>query len=217
MKMTAKKPFFLTLLVTCSLFLPLSSHAAFKCWTNKEGVRECGNTIPPEYAQQETETINERGLVTDVQERAKTKEELEQERKQAEEKKRREEEEAARRKKQDAYDRVLLSTFLSEQEIIDSRDRKISAIDGTIEVTRITIDKLDSDLQAERKRAANFERKGKTIPENVQKTISSLERQIADKQSYIASKEQEKKLITEKYAKDLERFRELKASGRSLR
>lgn len=197
--------------------LPALSHAAFKCWTNKEGVRECGNAVPPEYAQQENETINKHGMVTEVKARAKTKEELEQERLKAEAEKRRQEEEAARRREQEVYDRVLLSTFLNEQEIINARDRKVSSVDATIEITRISIDKLEADLQKERRRAANYERKGKNIPENVQNAIDSLERQIADKQGYIASKEKEKVALREKYAKDLERFRELKASGRRLR
>jgi hypothetical protein len=211
-----RRPFF-TFLLACGLALPLSSQAAFKCWTNSEGVRECGNAIPPEYAQQKSETVNERGLTVEVQERAKTQEELDEERRIAEEEERRKTEEAARRKEQDAYDRVLLSTFLSEKEIIDSRDRKTGAIDASIEISRITIDKLEGDLKRERKRAANFERKGRQIPENVQKSIDALERQIADKQSYIESKKEEKQEIMDKYAKDLDRFLELKEQGRRLR
>ncbi|MGM0593623.1 MAG: hypothetical protein ACQETD_03710, partial [Pseudomonadota bacterium] len=134
-----------------------SSQARIKCWTNSEGVRECGNAIPPEYAQQESETINERGLTVERQERAKTKEELAEERRRAEEEARRKAEEARRREEQARYDRVLLSTFLSEQEIIESRERKVGAIDATIEVTRITIDKLEADLEKEQKRAAGYE------------------------------------------------------------
>ena len=64
-----------TTLSLLALLLPFHAHA-FKCWTNNEGVRECGNVVPPEYAQQKTRTINERGITTEVKERAKTKEEL---------------------------------------------------------------------------------------------------------------------------------------------
>lgn len=217
MKMTMKRLPALLLFIAGVLALPLSAQAAFKCWTNKDGVRECGNAVPPEYAQKQSETINERGITVDVQERAKTREELEQAKKQEEEEKRLQQEEEKRRKQQETYDRVLLSTFLSEQEILESRDRKIASIDASIELTHITIDKLTKDLERERKRAANLERKGKSIPENMQKSIDSLQRQIADKQSYIQAKEQEKDDLKQKYAKDMERFRELKADGRRLR
>ncbi|MGW8227457.1 MAG: hypothetical protein ACWGOW_01080, partial [Gammaproteobacteria bacterium] len=49
---------------------------SIKCWTNKDGVRECGAVVPPEYSQQRVEVMNERGIVVDVKEAAKTKEQL---------------------------------------------------------------------------------------------------------------------------------------------
>src|SRR3972149_4543035 len=50
--------------------------ATVKCWTNNEGVKECGATVPPEYAQQEHKEINKQGIVVNVQERAKTDAEI---------------------------------------------------------------------------------------------------------------------------------------------
>ena len=44
-------------LLACALaalavaLLPLPASAGIKCWTNDDGVRECGNTVPPKYAQ----------------------------------------------------------------------------------------------------------------------------------------------------------------------
>ena len=220
--MTMKRSLYILFLVSGLIALPLTTLAAsksssFKCWTNKEGVRECGNAVPPEYAQQESETINARGVTVDVQDRAKTPEELEQERKRKAEENLLKAEEEKRKKEQENYDRVLLSTFLSEQEIVQSRDRKSAAIDATIELTNITIDKLKTDLEQERKRAANIERKGRTVPDNLQSSINSLQRQIDDKEKYIESKEKEKEQLKEKYARDMERFRELKANGKRLR
>jgi hypothetical protein len=213
----ANHPLLLSLLFCSTLTVPLSSHAGIKCWTNKEGIRECGNMIPPEYAQQESRTLNERGMTIDVKQRAKTQEELEAERLRHAEEKRRQAEEEQRRKEQQTYDRVLLSTFLSEEDIVRSRDRKVSAIDATIEVTHITIDKLQEKLGKEKGRAANLERQGKPIQKGLQRDMESLQKQINNKQSYIASKEREKQQLIDKYASDLERFRELKAEGRTLR
>ena len=221
---SANKSLLLSLVFSGALALPLASEAGIKCWTNRDGVRECGNAVPPEYAQQETRTINKRGITTDISERAPTKEELEEQERQKEaEQLRLEEEERQlaleeqRRKQQETYDRVLLSTFLNEEEILRSRDRKLVAIDATLELTRITVDKLQEKLEAEKARAANYERQGKTLPERTQEDIDSLQKQIDDKQNYIVSKEKEKQELLDKYEADMVRFRELKASGRKLR
>lgn len=219
-----KYPLLFSLVFCSALTLPLSGVAGIKCWTNKDGVRECGNIIPPEYAQQKSETINEQGITTEVKERAPTKEELEARRreqeaeaKRLEEQKRQQALEEKQRKMQERYDQVLLSTFLTEKDVLESRDRKVSAIDATIELTRISMDKLQENLDKEKTRAANFERQGKPIPQRSQEDIDSLQKQIDDKKNYIASKEREKQELLDKYAADLKRFRELKAEGRHLR
>ena len=51
-----------------------------KCWHNQDGVRECGNVVPPEYAQQGSETKDKFGVTIGATGRAKTLEELEAER-----------------------------------------------------------------------------------------------------------------------------------------
>ncbi|MCW8828942.1 MAG: DUF4124 domain-containing protein [Gammaproteobacteria bacterium] len=211
-----QKTFLIGCLLGSALLMPLHGQAAIKCWTNNEGVRECGNAIPPEYAQQESETLNKRGMTVDVQKRAKTGEELEEERRRRAEEEQRRAEQERLRKEQANYDRVLLSTFLSEQEIIEARDRKISAIDATIELNRITVEKHKVDLQHEQQRAENYRQRERAIPENLQQSIDSLERQITDKNRYIKSQQEEKARLELKYQQDLERFRELKASGRRL-
>ncbi len=210
-----KKLFLITIIGLCTT--PIVTHGAIKCWTNNEGVRECGNTIPPEYSQKSSKTLNERGITVETRKRALTKEELAEKQQREEEEKRRIAEEKAARKKQNAADRVLLYTFLTEEEIIAARDRKLTVIDGNIEVTNITIGKLKGDLKEQRKKAANSERKGKPVSEGTLTGIASLERQIKSKKEFIEAKKAEKKAIIEQYAKDLERFRELKEQGRKLR
>lgn len=218
MKETRKSNHILTALLTTSLLLPLGAQAAaFKCWTNSEGVRECGNSIPPEYSQKKSETINERGITVDQQKRAKTKEELQTERRRQAEEEKRQAEEKRLREEQEKRDRVILSSYLSEQDIIDTRNRMMDAIDGSIEIRQINIDKLEKDLEKENKRAERYKSKNQEVPEDIQKAIASLQRQIADKQQYIQGKEQEKAELHEKYDQDLIRFRELKGKGRSLR
>ncbi len=187
-----------------------STQAAIKCWTNHQGVRECGNAVPPEYAQQETRTINERGMTLDVQERARSAKELA-----AEEESRRQEEAAAseeqrRREEQVRNDRVLLATFASEQDIIRARDRQLSALEGMVEYTQLSIGKLETRLGDFQKRAEKLQGAGKAVPKNLQDDIGSLQKQLESKRSYVVSKQEEITTLRVKYDQDLQRFRELK-------
>lgn len=182
-----------------------------KCWTNKDGVRECGNTVPPEYIQQEVDTLNKRGVTIDVKERAKTKDELEQERAAREAEEKRLAEEKRRREEQAAYDQMLLATFTSEQDLLEARDRKLAAIDASIEITGITIGTLEQKLTELRKRAAGLERGGSAVPADLKEDMVSIEKQIGEKRKYIEYQQQEKQEMNEKYAADLQRYRELRA------
>lgn len=207
----------ISLATLVTLLIGNAAQAKIVCWTNSEGIRECGNSVPPEYAQKETRTINKRGITTDVQERAKTPEEIAEEKAREAEEKRIAEEKARQEREQAAYDRVLLSTYISEDDIIRARDRQSSSIDATIEITRITIDRVQEKLDSEKKKAANFERQGKKLPKTLKEDIASMQQQIQDKQRFIDTKEAEKQKIREKFDADMLRFRELKASGAHLR
>lgn len=212
-----KQLFMLTL--TSTLLLGGAAQAKpgkIVCWTNSDGVRECGNSVPPEYAQKETRTIDKQGMTTEIRERARTPEELATDRARQAEEERLAAEEEKRQQAQEAYDRVLLATYLNEEDILRSRDRQSSSINATIEVTQIAVNKLQDKLNEERKKAANYERQGKSLPERVQQDIDALQGQIDSKSSFIQSKELEKKALHEKYEADMIRFRELKANGAKL-
>lgn len=183
--------------------------AAIKCWTNHQGVRECGNVVPPEYSQQRTRTVNERGITVEVQERAKTAEEVAAEERRArdevEERKRAEE----RARAQAERDRVLIGTFTTEEELLASRDRKLTALEATIEVTGLSIDSLQKSMEGYKKKAADIERSGKPVPEALTRDIANLQKQIDNKRAYVGNKQKEMEALREQYARDLLRFREL--------
>lgn len=196
---------------TALLLLSTAAEASIKCWVNKEGIRECGNAVPPEYAQQEVKTLDNRGITTDVRPRAPTAEEVEAERQRQAEEERIQAEEAQRRREQEVIDRVLLASFLNEEDIIRTRDRMTATINATIDLTRINIDKMRERLTEERRRAANFERQGKAVPERTREEIHSLEQLILEREQYIAAREQEREQLHDHYKAKQLRFRELKA------
>ncbi len=204
-----------SLVLAGALLLATSAHAKIVCWTNNEGIRECGNAVPPEYAQKEVRTFNQRGMVMEVQERAKTAEEVKAEKAREAEEKRIAEEQEKSRNEQLRYDRVLLSTYLTEEDIIRSRERKSNLYEASIEVTRSTIEKLQAKLDEDNKRVAQLEKKGKKPPERVLQDITTLQQQIEEKQRFIDKKELEKQELHKQYDADLKRFRELKANSQT--
>lgn len=186
--------------------LALPAQARFKCWTNSDGVRECGQNVPPEYAQQGHEEINKLGITVDKHERAKTEEEIEAEKKLAREKV---EEEKIRQAKE-REDRILLETFSSVDDINMTRDGKIASLETAITLSGKRIEKLQSELDVLIARAATQERKGKTPSEDLLQDIESLKRQINNNEEFIVQKHKEQDLMREEYAHYVERFKVLK-------
>ena len=195
-------------LLPLSFLLTTSSavYARIICWTNNDGVRECGDTIPPEYSQKGREEISEGGMVIDERGRALTDEEIaEQKRKNAIEQERiRQEEEQARQ------DQILLYTYTNIEDIELTRDGKIHLLETSIGLANKRSEKIRSELDRREQQAATLERDGKEIPEHLVEDISSLRRQINENSEYIDNKKQEIEQVTLEYAESIERFKYLK-------
>jgi hypothetical protein len=187
-------------------FLSPALHAEFKCWTNAEGVRECGNVVPPEFAQGGHETITEQGTVVERVDRAKTKEELAEEAR-LEELAR---EEERKRQEQEMQDRVLLNTFSNEDEILMTRDGKLLAVETEIRITRKNIENTKNRLRSLRASAANMERSGKPVSAALSRDIRETEMQLKNYQQFIENKQLERETIKQQFADDIQRFRRLK-------
>ncbi len=180
--------------------------AAIKCWTNKEGVRECGNVVPPEYAQQSVEKLNTLGIKVDEQERAKTEEE----RAAAEAAARQAEQDAEKARQRAAADRVLLDTFSSTEDMLLARDGKIGGIESQIKLTENQVEQLEANLQAIVAAAAEQEKQGRTPGEKVEQDIANVRQQIERKQAFIAAKRTEQDEVRAQFDADISRFEELK-------
>ena len=150
--------YFILSALTLLLSQPVMA-AKFKCWTNNEGVKECGSYVPAEYSQKRIETRGDTGRVVEVKERAKNKAELAE----IERLKKLKEIEDAKIAEQKKKDDILLKTFSNERDINMLRDSKINVIDGIITVTNSNNKALKKKLAKLQKKAANIERQGKTF------------------------------------------------------
>ncbi len=197
---------FLVVSLLALMVAPIGVSARIKCWTNKEGVRECGNRVPPEYAQKGHQEVSKHGITTKRQQRAKTPAELEAEKQKeiaAEELKRKAREQAA-------HDRVLLDTFTTAKELEIARDSKIEVIDARIAHTENRIDRLQENRGIMQKEAARLERSGKPVPKKLSDDIRRVQRQIKENHGFVAEREQEKKEVDAQFERDLKRYRQLK-------
>ncbi len=180
--------------------------AKFKCWTNNEGVKECGSYVPAEYSQQRIETRGDSGRVLEVKERAKTEAELAETDRLAKLKEIKNAKIAAQKKKDD----ILLKTFTRERDINMLRDSKVNVIEGIITVTNSNNKALKKKLEKLQKKAANVERRGKKPPANLLEDIIIIENRISKNKKSNKAKREEQKTIRTKFAKDLQRFHNLK-------
>lgn len=204
---TPRRTRFLCAALCGVLALPGLAQAAIKCWTNSEGGRECGSVVPPEYAQERLEIRNERGMVVNVEEGAKSPAQLEEEARRARE----QEERKQRAETQAREDRILLDTFMSEQDIVRSRDDKLTALEGGIQLTESMLERQQANLERLHKRAAPHEKRGEPLPEDIAADIAELERQIDNNHRYIEDQRAEQAKIRDTYEAYLERFRQLTA------
>jgi len=187
------------------------AEAALKCWTNKDGVRECGATVPPEYVGQGHEEVNRLGVKVHEQGRAMTAEEYAAEREAARLAKAEAERLAAEQAREAHENHILLETFASEDDILLARDGKIAAVDGEIRFARSTIEKLQADLDRRISEAATYERKATPIPEQLEADIAQVRGQIEAQESFIEQKRVEQEQIRAQHETLRERFVELRA------
>ena len=187
------------------LSISMPAQAAFKCWKNHEGIRECGNKVPPEFAQKGHQEMSSQGIVKSEQARTRTKEELAEDARLA----KIAAEKLEQEQKQARQDRLLLDTYTDVAGIERKRDEDIATIQSSINLANKRKDKLQQDLNKLIAQAAVVERAGKTPNENLKKDIASLRRQVKNNESFIADKRKEQGSVRTSYAKYIERFNTL--------
>jgi hypothetical protein len=175
-------------------------------WVDADGSTHYTDKIPPDQIERSHQELSGTGIRTLTVPRAKTDEEVEEERKL--ERLRAEQQRLI--DKQQAADRVLLRTFRSEEDLIMARDGKLAAIDVMIKVTQGNIRRHQVKLSDLQHRAATREREGRTVTKVLLTNIDNTLRNINDAYANIERKEQGKNAIHQTFARDLKRFRELK-------
>lgn len=203
------------LLAALALVLGVGAPAAsakIVCWKNNEGVRECGNAVPPEYAQQSVERKSAMGVTVDKTERAKTAEELERDRAERERMAREKAQQDRIAAERARHDAVLLQTFTTEEDLKLAHDGKVAAIDSRIKHSEQIVERLELSRAELQREAASLERSGKKVSESLQQQITDVQNQIDKTLAEIERRQEERLQLQDRFRSDLARYRELKGS-----
>lgn len=200
----------LSLIFVLLLLAPLASLAqqtkVFK-WVDKDGVTHYGDSIPAEYAELPKEVLNDRGVTVANLEGKKTPEQLEAERI--------EKERVVAIELQRRADQALLATYLSVEEILLHRDRRVELFQAQSRVTELYLSNLQRRLQKLRNEASNFQPYsedsdapaiGNELAEDLRKTKEIIGRHERNLQKFQADEQQ----IIARFDGDITRFKVLK-------
>lgn len=176
------------------------------CWTDDQGLRACGDRVPPEYAKGEREVFDAQGRVVEKKVRQKTPEEVaEIERKAAAAVV-----EAARAEKQTRYDKYLLQTFGSVAELEGARDARLRTVDSLVNINEKSVTDAEASLKTLQARAEAQKKDGKEPDARLLKQIKQFEGSLVDGLKAREQKKKERAEIIEKFGTDIARYKKLR-------
>jgi len=179
-------------------------------WEDPSGTRHYGDYVPPEYAGSAHSVLNEQGVEVE-----NVSGSLSEEERAAIAARARAEAEAEQAVRAAAIrDKVLLSTYLSVDEIEALRDRRIELLAGQIRITQKYLDNLREKLlklerEAQRYSPYSADPDAKPIDEKLARELSETLNSILLYEKNLAKSKEEQKQVREKFAADIQRFMEL--------
>ena len=188
-------------IIFLTFIAPIVVQAKIKCWTNKEGIKECGDRIPPQYAQEASEEFSDGGILLKKNPKAKKIDQVNQDNKLAN----------AQANKEKA-DQLLINMFSNVSEIYSARDKKIEQINQEIRLIETRMQKLIENKLKIESVIEKSNPDGKDRIARLKNDLISTEVQIEKINQFILEKENELSLVLQKYKKDSERFIELQTN-----
>lgn len=174
-------------------------------WTDEDGNVHYGDSIPPEYSDQEQRTLRD-GVEVDRRERALTEEELEERRRQEA----REEAEREARERQREEDERLLRLYGSVAEIERLRDDRVEGIQSQIRLTESNLEELENSLVSVEESIQRYRDRDEEVPEYLVDRQENLSQQINDHQRHILERENQLEQVRQRFQREIERFSELR-------
>jgi len=193
-----------------ALLIPLvagAQEAKVYRWVDAEGNVYFGDSIPPEFAEFPKEVLNERGVTVGNLAGKKTEEQKEAERIAT-----------VRRVAQELQqraDQALLATYLTVEEILMHRDRRIELFQAQSRVTELYLSNLEARLSTLRSDAANYKPYSENsdasiIPDELAEDLRKTKETIARHKRNLQKFQTDEQQIIERFDGDISRFKILK-------
>ena len=194
------------------LLLPLALPAAEKAqklyrWTDSEGVVHYGDSIPAEFAELERHQVNAHGITVGIMRAKKTEEEIAEDL--------RLEQLARDRELQRRADQALLATYLSVDEILMHRDRRVELFQAQSRVTELYLRNLQRRMDALRSEASGFrpysdDPDAPMIDPDLADDMSTTKNTISRHEENLQRFQQDEQSIVARFDGDIDRFKTLK-------
>lgn len=188
------------MLLVFALPLALASMAAeaklYK-WVDENGETHYGQTIPPEYANQQKVQIKE-GM--EVQQKPKAS---------APGKPAAPAKKTAEQIQQERYDNMLLATYANEGEIDEQRDRSLQLINARVNGVQMQLKSAQDDLNGYLKEKSAAEHAHRKMDRGLQEQLSQATRRVDDLKAQLADAQADADKVTARYAADKKRYHEL--------
>jgi len=195
------------ILASLAPFAVSADEARVYKWVDEDGVVHYGDSIPARYAELPKEIVNDHGVTVDNLAGKKTEEELEAERV--------EQERLAAIELERRADRALLATYLTVDEILMHRDRRVELFQAQARVTELYLRNLERRMHKLRTEAASFQPYSENpdapmISEDLAEDISETRAVIARHEGNLAKYKQNEQQIIARFDNDISRFKVLK-------
>ncbi|NHC10942.1 DUF4124 domain-containing protein [Stutzerimonas degradans] len=183
-------------LVALGLLTATLAHAAeLYRYTDERGVVVLDrHGVPPQHIGRGYEVLNEQGRVVRVVPPAPTAEEMQRQQ---------------QAKARAAADVQLLRLYASPDDVERARKRKLAELDSIIGITQSNLQSLRTQQEALRAQAAQHERAGREVPQNLLTQIANLEKEQAGLQRDQVRYQRAKVEADASFARDRERVAEL--------
>ncbi len=198
------------LLLILAVVTASAAHAKTYRWVDENGRVHYGDRIPAKYAQQEVQTLNDRGVVVEEKNAPKSTEEL------AAEQAQREAEAEAKRKQdeQNRYDQFLLSTYATQDQILRRRDDQLAILDSRIASGEKSVGESKSTLSSLKAREDKLKSEDKPVPEKLERQILEFETVVRTSEAALDAMRLEREKVYSEFERDLNRFIQLKTPTR---
>ena len=193
------------------LLLPLASAAAEQQklyrWVDSNGVIHYGDYVPAEYADLEKQVLNEHGITVGVLHGRKTAEEIAEDNRMAELKR--------QAQLQRRADEALLATYLTVDEIVMHRDRRVELFQAQSRVTELYLQNMMNRMTELREEAFKYqpysanpdaEMIDPDLAEDILVTKATIKRH---KENLARFREDEQNIVT-RFDGDINRFKSLR-------